>query len=74
MLILARKKDESIMVGDIEVKITSIGGDHVKIGIDAPRSVPVYRKEIYDSIQAQNVAAVSVDIDDIDILSDFIQE
>lgn len=72
MLILSRKKDESIMVGDIEVKITSVGGDHVKIGINAPKSVPVYRKEIYDAILAQNQAAANVDVDDLDVFSDFI--
>lgn len=72
MLILSRKKNESIMVGDIEVKITSVAGDHVKIGINAPKSVPVYRKEIYDAILAQNQAAVSIDIEDLDAFSGFI--
>jgi carbon storage regulator len=64
MLALSRKKDEAIIINDdIEVKIIEIKGDQVKIGITAPKSVPVYRKEVYDLIQAANKEAVqSVDI------------
>jgi carbon storage regulator len=64
MLALSRKKDEAIVINDdIEVKIIEIKGDQVKIGITAPKSVPVYRKEVYDLIQAANKEAVqSVDI------------
>ena len=59
MLILSRKKDESIIIGDdIEISIVDIKGDHVKLGIKAPRNVKVYRQEVYKAIQQENEAAV----------------
>jgi carbon storage regulator len=52
MLVLTRKSNQSIMIGDeIEVSVLSIMGEKVRIGIDAPRSVPVFRKEVYVEIQ-----------------------
>ena len=61
MLVLSRKIDESIMIGDqIELKILSVEGDQVKIGIVAPKSVKVYRTEVYESIQQQNKEALNV--------------
>lgn len=61
MLVLSRKKDESIMIGDqIEVKILSVDGDQVKLGIIAPKSVKVYRSEVYESIQNQNKESLNV--------------
>jgi carbon storage regulator len=64
MLALSRKKDEAIVINDdIEIKIIEIKGDQVKIGITAPKSVPVYRKEVYELIQAANKEAVqTVDV------------
>ncbi|MEG6532197.1 carbon storage regulator CsrA [Caldibacillus thermoamylovorans] len=60
MLILARKKGEAIQIGnEIEIKIISIQGDQVKIGIDAPKTVEVYRKEIYEQIQEENKQAAT---------------
>ena len=48
MLVLTRKSNQSIMIGDeVEVTILAISGEKVRIGIDAPRSVPVFRKEVY---------------------------
>ena len=65
MLALARKSNESIMLGnDIEITILEIKGDQVKLGIKAPKSVPIYRKEIYLQIQEENRQAVrEVDVE-----------
>ena len=54
MLILDRKVNQSIMIGNIEVVITEVKGDHVKLGVNAPRYIPVHRKEIYELIKSQN--------------------
>ncbi|OGV48775.1 MAG: carbon storage regulator [Lentisphaerae bacterium GWF2_52_8] len=59
MLILTRKSDESIIIGnDIQVKVLKIQGNQVHIGIEAPRQVSVYRQEIYEQIRKENVNAV----------------
>lgn len=58
MLILSRKLNERIVIGDnVEVSVVEIKGDHVKLGINAPRDVKVYRHEVYQAIQAENKAA-----------------
>ena len=58
MLALSRKKGDSIVLNnDIEVTVLDIKGDQVKIGISAPKSVPIYRKEVYLQIQDANKAA-----------------
>lgn len=60
MLALSRKVNESLMIGnDIEITILEIKGDQVKVGISAPKSVPIYRKEIYLQIQESNKEAVT---------------
>jgi len=62
MLALSRKINESIMIGhDIEITVLEIKGEQVKLGINAPKSVPLYRKEIYVQIQEANKEAVSND-------------
>ncbi len=60
MLALSRKTGESIVVGhDVEITVLEIKGDQVKIGIKAPKSVPIYRKEIYVQIEEANKEAVA---------------
>jgi carbon storage regulator len=57
VLVLTRKSNQSIMIGDdIEISVLSTTGDKIRIGIEAPRHVPVFRKEVYLEIQ-QNGAA-----------------
>jgi len=58
MLIVTRRAGEKIMLGDdIVVEIMEVSGNTVRIGIDAPRSLPVYREEIWDAVRAENRAA-----------------
>jgi carbon storage regulator len=57
MLVLTRKSNESIMIGDdIEISVLSIAGEKVRIGIQAARDIPVFRKEIYIEIQQEKAA------------------
>ena len=59
MLVLTRKSNQSIMIGDeIEVSVLSIMGEKVRIGIQAPRDIPVFRREVYLEIQQENGASV----------------
>ncbi|MGD6831714.1 carbon storage regulator CsrA [Sutcliffiella halmapala] len=70
MLVLTRKKDEAIKIGDdIEIKVIGINGDQVKIGIEAPKHVEIHRKEIYLSIQEENNAASHSSLDLLQALS-----
>jgi carbon storage regulator len=58
MLVLTRKTNQSIMIGDdVEISVLAVAGDKVRIGISAPRDVPVYRKEVYLSIQAEKLGS-----------------
>jgi carbon storage regulator len=58
VLVLTRKSNESIMIGDdVELSILSVSGDKVRIGIEAPREIPVFRKEVWLEIQQEDVAA-----------------
>lgn len=67
MLVLTRKKDESIVIGDdIEIIITDIYEDKVKIGIKAPKNLKVFRKELLEEVESENrksTEAVNVDLD-----------
>jgi carbon storage regulator len=59
MLVLARRLNESIMIGDeIEIVVIDIKGDQVKLGIRAPKRVTVHRKEVYEEIKRENIAAM----------------
>ncbi len=73
MLVLSRKLKESICIGeDIEITILAVEGDQVKIGISAPKSIEVHRKEVFDLIQQENEnAAKPVSID---LLHAFLQQ
>ena len=62
MLALSRKKNEAIIINNnVEVTILEVKGDQVKIGITAPKDVPIYRKEVYLQIQEANKEAVKTD-------------
>lgn len=58
MLVLSRQKDESIVIGDdVEIVIVDVRGDKVRLGITAPKEIPVHRREIYDAIQREKAEA-----------------
>ncbi|WP_243388529.1 carbon storage regulator CsrA [Bacillus kexueae] len=64
MLILSRKLKQSIMIGDdIEITVTAIEGDQVKIGIKAPKNIDIHRKEVYQDIQTENESASQISLD-----------
>ncbi|WP_405100361.1 carbon storage regulator CsrA [Oceanobacillus sp. FSL H7-0719] len=71
MLVLTRKKNESIQIGeDIEIKILGIEGDQIKIGIEAPKSVDIYRKELYVDIKEQNNAAANISLELLNLMNE----
>ena len=62
MLALSRKKNEALIINNnIEITVLEIKGEQIKLGISAPKNVPVYRKEVYDQIQEANKDAVNTD-------------
>ena len=65
MLVLTRKSNQSIMIGDeIEVSVLSIAGEKVRIGIQAPRDVPVFRKEVFLEIQSERAEGAREEVDE----------
>lgn len=69
MLVLTRKSTEAIRIGDnIEISVIAIDGDQVKLGISAPKSVEIHRKEIYDAIQLENNEAANLPVDIMNLL------
>ena len=70
MLILSRKTDQQIKIGDdITLTIIEIRGDQVKIGVEAPKSIKVFRQEVFSAIKSENTAALNVNTDSIGALS-----
>jgi carbon storage regulator len=64
LLVLTRKSNQSIMIGDdIEVSVLSIMGEKVRIGIQAPRNIPVFRKEVYLEIQQEKAAGGRAEVE-----------
>lgn len=75
MLVLTRKIDESIIIGDsIEVKVLATDGNSIKLGIQAPRSVPVHRKEVYEEIMRENQAAKQAAPENLEIFKKLLKE
>ena len=71
MLALTRKKGESLVVNNnIEITVLEIRGDQIKIGIQAPKEVPIYRKEVYLQIQKENEEAIG--IEGLEVLSNLL--
>lgn len=69
MLVLTRKQNQSIQIGDdIEIKVLAVEGDQIKLGIDAPKSVDIHRKEVYLDIRNQNSEAASISLDVLNLL------
>ena len=61
MLVLSRTRDESIVIGDdIQITIVDVRGDKVRLGINAPTTIPVHRKEVYDAIKRENHQAATL--------------
>ena len=68
MLVLTRKKGQSLMIGqDVEIVIVEIQGDQVRLGITAPKSVSIHRKEVYEEIVQENLQASSVTLSTEDL-------
>ncbi|GIV06667.1 MAG: hypothetical protein KatS3mg016_2242 [Fimbriimonadales bacterium] len=66
MLVLTRKVNQSIMIGDeIEVVVLEVRGEQVRLGIKAPRNVTVHRREIYEAIQKENLMAAQTQPEDV---------
>lgn len=69
MLIFSRKKNESLIIGDgIVVRVLEVSGETVKVGIEAPRHIPVHREEVYRRIQEANLKAASSALPPADFL------
>ena len=75
MLVLTRKLNESIMIGDdIELTVLSVDGDQIKLGINAPKQVDIHRKEIYLAIQQENTDALQSQTETLSTLGDYFKK
>ncbi|GAB6167716.1 carbon storage regulator CsrA [Clostridium carnis] len=64
MLVITRKKGESILIGDnIEITISKIDDGSVKLGVSAPKDISILRKEIYKAVESENLEAIKIDLD-----------
>lgn len=73
MLVLSRKINQSIVIDDnIEIMLVDIRGDQIKLGINAPKNVKIFRKEVYNEIEKQNKEAISSNNDTFNILKSYI--
>ena len=69
MLVLSRQRDQSIIIGDnVVITVVDVRGDKVKLGIDAPKEIPVHRQEVYEAIQRENRQAALLKPDDARLL------
>ena len=69
MLVLSRQRDESIIIGDnVVITVVDVRGDKVKLGIEAPREIPVHRREVYEAILRENRQATLLKTDDAQLL------
>jgi carbon storage regulator len=69
MLVLSRQRDESIIIGDnVVITIVDVRGDKVKLGIEAPKEIPVHRREVYEAILRENRQATLLKPDDTQLL------
>lgn len=74
MLVLSRKINQSIVIGDnIEIMLVDIRGDQIKLGINAPKNVKIFRKEVYEEIENQNLEASKASANEISILKSFVK-
>lgn len=75
MLVLSRKRDESIIIGDdIVITVVDIKGEQVKIGVAAPKNISIHRKEVYEAIQEENKAASQTKAQNLSGLINVIQK
>lgn len=74
MLVLSRKINQSIVIGDnIEIMLVDIRGDQIKLGINAPKSVKIFRKEVYEEVKSENLEASKSTIEELNILSSLVK-
>ncbi|WP_350302975.1 carbon storage regulator CsrA [Peribacillus frigoritolerans] len=75
MLVLTRKPNEAIMIGDdIEITILSVEGEQIKLGINAPKNVEIHRKEIYLSIQQENSEAMKMESNLLENINEYFKK
>ena len=75
MLVLTRKSNESIMIGnDIEITVLAIEGEQIKLGINAPKNVDIHRKEVYRSIQEENNEATKTETNILEKINEYFKK